>query len=66
VAGDPVGLVTEGGSIVARGLVKYDSAELPAMIGRGTRELAAEFGPHFDREVIHRDDLILKPRKATS
>lgn len=63
-AGDPVRMVTEAGSVVARGLVNYDSAELPAMIGRGTRELAAEFGPQFDREVVHRDDLVLKPRKV--
>ena len=52
------------GAVVARGLVSYDSSELPAMIGRSTRDLAAEFGPQFDREVVHRDDLILKVRKA--
>ncbi len=63
-AGDPVRLVTEAGAVVARGLVSYDSSELPAMIGRSTRDLAAEFGPQFDREVVHRDDLILKVRKA--
>ena len=63
-AGDPVRLVTEAGVVIARGLVNYDSVELPAMIGRSTRELAAELGPQFDREVVHRDDLILKPRKA--
>ena len=66
VAGDPVRLVTETGTVIARGLVNYDSTELPAMIGRSTRDLAAEFGPQFDREVVHRDDLILKPRKAKS
>ena len=50
--------------MIARGLVSYDASELPTMIGRSTRDLAAEFGPQFDREVVHRDDLILKPRKA--
>ena len=62
-AGDPVRLVGEDGAVVARGLVNYDAAELPAMIGRSTRDLARELGPHFDREVVHRDDLVLKHRK---
>lgn len=63
-AGDPVRLVGEDGVVIARGLVNYDAAELPAMIGRSTHDLAAELGPHFDREVVHRDDLVLKRRKA--
>ena len=62
-AGDPVRLVTEAGQVIARGLVNYDSEELPAMIGRSTKELAEALGPHFDREVVHRDDLVLKQRK---
>ncbi len=62
-AGDPVRLVAEDGSVIARGLVNYDAAELPAMIGRSTRDLAAELGPSFDREVVHRDDLVLKRRR---
>ncbi|MGC4153021.1 MAG: glutamate 5-kinase [Propionicimonas sp.] len=63
-AGDPVRLVGEDGVVIARGLVNYDAAELPAMIGRSTHDLAAELGPQFDREVVHRDDLVLKRRKA--
>ncbi len=65
-AGDPVKLVSEAGQVVARGLVNFDSEELPAMIGRSTRELAEELGEHFDREVVHRDDLILKRQKKKS
>jgi len=61
-AGDPVRLVTEAGLVVARGLVNFDSEELPAMIGRSTHELAESLGAHFDREVVHRDDLIVKRR----
>jgi glutamate 5-kinase len=63
-AGDPVRLVNEAGVIIARGLVSYDSDELPAMIGRSTRELADTLGAHFEREIVHRHALILKPRKA--
>src|SRR5205823_5828294 len=37
-AGDPVELVDENGRAVARGLVNYDAAELPGLLGRSTRE----------------------------
>jgi glutamate 5-kinase len=59
-AGDPVDLVdATSGVAVARGLVNYGSSELPSMLGRSTRELAAELGPTYEREVVHRDDLVL-------
>jgi glutamate 5-kinase len=51
-AGDPVELSGRDGRPVARGLVAYDAAELPALLGRSTRELGL-------REVVHRDDLVL-------
>ncbi len=54
-AGDPVDLVDEAGRPVARGLVNYDATELPALLGRSTRDLA----PGYDREIVHRDDLVL-------
>ncbi len=59
-AGDPVDLLDPEGRIVARGLVNYDAGELPGLLGRDTRELAAEFGPEYEREVIHRDDLVVR------
>lgn len=58
-AGDPVDLLDENGHTIARGLVNYDSAELPDLLGRSTRELARERGPEYEREVVHRDDLII-------
>jgi glutamate 5-kinase len=59
-AGDPVDLVDAGsGAPVARGLVNYDAVELPALLGRSTGELAAALGPGYEREVVHRDDLVL-------
>jgi glutamate 5-kinase len=61
--GDPVDLVDEGGVPVARGLVNYDSTELPALLGRTTRDLARELGASYEREVVHRDDLVLLPRR---
>jgi glutamate 5-kinase len=59
VARDPVDLVGPDGAVVARGLVAFDAAELPALLGRSTRELAASLGPEYEREVVHRDDMVL-------
>jgi glutamate 5-kinase len=58
-AGDPVDVVAPDGQVVARGLVNYDSAELPGLAGRSTRALAQELGAGYEREVVHRDDLVL-------
>ncbi|GAA1556865.1 glutamate 5-kinase [Streptomyces globosus] len=58
-AGDPVELRGPDGRAVARGLVNFDAKELPRLLGRSTRELARELGPEYEREVIHRDDLVL-------
>ena len=44
VARDPVDLVGPDGQVVARGLVAYDATELPALLGRSTKELAAALG----------------------
>jgi glutamate 5-kinase len=57
--GDPVDLLDENGTTVARGLVNFDAQELPALLGRSTRELARELGPAYEREVVHRDDLVI-------
>jgi glutamate 5-kinase len=62
VGGDPVDLVDPDGVPVARGLVNYDADELPDLLGRSTRDLARELGASYEREVIHRDDLVLLPR----
>ena len=61
-AGDPVELADVRGSVVARGLVNFDAAELPALLGRSTRDLARELGEGYAREVVHRDDLVVLHR----
>jgi glutamate 5-kinase len=58
-AGDPVDLVSPAGVVIARGLVNYDSTELPGLLGRSTRDLARELGAEYEREVVHRDDLVI-------
>ena len=58
-AGDPVDLCAPDGTVVARGLVNYDAAEIPTLMGRSTRWLARERGHEYEREVVHRDDMVL-------
>ncbi|MDQ1656234.1 MAG: glutamate 5-kinase, partial [Cryptosporangiaceae bacterium] len=48
-------LVGPSGSAVARGLVAYDAAELPPLLGKSSSAL----DPQHRREVVHRDDLAL-------
>jgi glutamate 5-kinase len=57
-AGEPVDLCGPDGALIGRGLVNYDAAELPSLLGRSTRDLAAQFGAQYEREVVHRDDLV--------
>ncbi len=54
-SGEPVDLVDPDGVPVARGLVGYDAADLPPLLGHRTSELPAE----FRRELVHRDDLVV-------
>lgn len=58
-SGDTVELVSKSGDVIARGLVAFDSEEIPMMLGRSTKELAKELGPEYERELVHRDDLVL-------
>jgi glutamate 5-kinase len=53
-AGDVVDLLDPAGQVVARGVVAYDVAEMPALIGRSSHELT----PELRREVVHADDLV--------
>jgi glutamate 5-kinase len=58
-AGDPVHLTNEAGDPVARGIVNYAAKELPSLMGRSTRWLSSKLGPEYEREVVHRDDLVI-------
>ncbi len=53
-AGDVVDLVDPRGLVIARGMVGYDAAELPEVVGRSSRDLP----PELRREVVHADDLV--------
>lgn len=60
--GDVVDVVGPDGAVVARGLSSYSSTDLPQMLGRSTKEIAAELGAQYEREAIHRDHLALTSR----
>ena len=59
VAGDPVDLAGPDGHPVARGLVNFDAAEIPNLVGRSSQDLKQDLGAAYEREVVHRDDLVL-------
>jgi glutamate 5-kinase len=63
-AGDPVELVDPEGVVVARGLVAYSAEEAPELLGRSTSDLREHLGKGYDRELVHRDDLVLVRRSA--
>ncbi|MEY3434230.1 MAG: hypothetical protein RL057_610 [Actinomycetota bacterium] len=58
-SGDTVELVSSSGVVIARGLVAFDAEEIPQMLGRSTKDLARELGAEYERELVHRDDLVL-------
>jgi glutamate 5-kinase len=60
VAGDVVDLVGPAGTVVARGVVGFDAAELPDLIGRRSRDVP----PEQRREVVHADDLVAVALRA--
>ena len=60
LADDPVELVDPDGVVVARGLVAYDARELPPLLGRRTSEL----DPEYQREIVHRDEMVLVRRPS--
>lgn len=59
MSGDAVDVQSGTGTVVARGIVNFDSSEIPSLMGRKTSDLVAEKGVAYEREVIHRDDLVL-------
>lgn len=59
ISGDTVELVGPDGVAIARGLVAFDAVEVPQMLGRSTKDLAKSLGAEYERELVHRDDLVL-------
>jgi glutamate 5-kinase len=60
-AGEAVEVAGPSGVAFARGISNYSSRELPRLAGRSSKELTALPGGPYDREVIHRDELVVIP-----
>jgi glutamate 5-kinase len=58
-AGDPVFIADQNGKRLAKGLVGFDSEEIPQLVGKSTTQLEKEFGSEFGHPLVHRDDLVL-------
>jgi glutamate 5-kinase len=54
-----VDLAGPDGVAVARGLVNFDADEIPSLVGKTSAVLRRELGAAYEREVVHRDDLVL-------
>ncbi|MGH2663014.1 MAG: glutamate 5-kinase [Actinomycetota bacterium] len=59
--GDPVEVAGPSGRVFARGIANYSSRELPRLAGRSSAELTTMRGGPYDKEVIHRDELVVMP-----
>ena len=59
-AGDSVEVVDPDGRVIARGVVSFDSCDLPEMLGRTSFDLSSLLGPQYAKPVVHRDDLVLR------
>jgi len=57
--GDAVQVVGPDLTPVARGLVSYSREEVLRMRGQSSEALVRELGPAYEREVIHRDALVV-------
>jgi glutamate 5-kinase len=58
-AGDAVDIQDADGNTVARGLVAFESVDIPKLIGKTTQEIIETYGVEFEKELIHRDDLVV-------
>lgn len=58
-SGDSVWIDDEQGNHLAKGLVGFDSEEIPQMLGRNTAQLKRFLGEHYAHPIVHRDYLVL-------
>jgi glutamate 5-kinase len=58
-AGDAVDIQDKDGRTIGRGLVAFESSDIPKLIGKSTQEIIEKFGVEFEKELIHRDDLVI-------
>jgi glutamate 5-kinase len=57
--GDVIAVLDPSNQVIARGIVNFDSTELPSVLGMTSAKITQSLGEEFAKEVIHRDDLVL-------
>ncbi len=57
--GDSVGIIGPDGAMLARGIARYDSAELARIIGCRSDQIEARLGYEHGPVAVHRNDMIL-------
>ena len=57
--GDPIGVFSESGEEVARGLSRYAMVDVARLAGAKASEIEARLGHYAGDAVIHRDDLVV-------
>jgi len=57
--GDTVGVLTQQGTEIARGLIAYSDTDAARIMGRQSSEIEALLGFRGRDEMIHRDDMVL-------
>ena len=61
-AGEAVEIVNAAGLPIARGLVGFSAAQLPAVCGLSMEQIQRELGENQAHEVVHRDELVVMAR----
>ena len=57
--GDCVGILTQRGREIGRGLTNYSSQEVAKIQGASTHRIEEILGYKYYDEVVHRDDLVI-------
>ena len=52
-------IVNESGLELARGLARYDAADVRLLAGGHSQQIAERIGNHAGDEIVHRDDIVL-------
>jgi glutamate 5-kinase len=64
-AGEAVEIQFEN-ECIARGLARYDAAQIRRIAGVNSREISAKLGFTLGAEIVHKDDLVLLNKSPTS
>ncbi|MEM8607829.1 MAG: glutamate 5-kinase [Myxococcota bacterium] len=62
--GDSVSIVAENGHEFARGLARYNAAEITQLAGGQSGQIAERIGNHSGDEIVHRDDMVLTSNRG--